>query len=171
MQGSKKVFRAGLDSGVNWGKSGVKVLVAMTGMVAVLLAFAAPASALPAICDEYPDLPVCSESTGGGGDGSGDDVGSAEASGGPDIPVGSDTTGGDNGSGADTGSTGSGSSASSAGGTGSGGELPFTGYPLTTLLLLMLLLLALGLAIRAGVAIHDRLGGRGREAASLPPPA
>ena len=145
----------------------------MTGIVAVLLAVAAPASALPAICDEYPDLPVCSESTGGGGDGSGDDVGSAEASGGPDIPVGSDTTGGgnDGGAGSETGSTDAGGSASSAGGTGSGGELPFTGYPLTTLLLLMLLLLALGLAIRAGVAIHDRLGGRGREAATLPPPA
>jgi len=143
----------------------------LAGIVAVLLAFAAPASALPAICDEYPDLPVCSANTGGGGDGSGDDVGSAEAAGGPDIPVGSDTTGGGNDTGSDTGSTGSAGSANSAGGTGSGGELPFTGYPLTTLLLLMLLLLALGLTIRAGVAIHDRLGGRGREAATLPPPA
>jgi len=173
MQGSRNVFRAGLDSGVNWGKSGIRALAVLVGLVGVMLAFAAPASALPAICDEYPDLPVCSANTGGGGDGSGDDVGSATASGGPDLPVGSDTTGGgDSGPGTDSvGSAGTSGSPSSAGGTGSGGELPFTGYPLTTLLLLMLLLLALGLAIRAGVAIHDRLGGRGQEADLLPPPA
>ena len=62
-----------------WGKSGVRALAVLAGIIAVLLVFAAPASALPAICDEYPDLPVCSANTGGGGDGSGDDVGSAAA--------------------------------------------------------------------------------------------
>ena len=41
-------------------------------------------------------------------------------------------------------------------GTGAGGELPFTGYPLTFLILLLLILLAAGLTIRAYVAVRDR---------------
>ena len=43
---------------------------------------------------------------------------------------------------------------------GNGGELPFTGYPLTPLLLLLLLLLAAGLAIRAYLAVRGRMRSR-----------
>jgi hypothetical protein len=127
------------------------LLVALLAFCAASLAAATTANAKPAICDEYPDLPVCADTAGGGpGD---DDVGSETASG-TATPVSG---------GGDSGSTG-------AGGTGSGGELPFTGYPLTPLLLLLLLLLAIGLAIRAGIAINDRLR-RGDDAAVLPPVA
>lgn len=38
-----------------------------------------------------------------------------------------------------------------------GDELPFTGYPLTALILLLLALLLLGFAIRAYLAIRDRV--------------
>jgi hypothetical protein len=41
------------------------------------------------------------------------------------------------------------------------GELPFTGYPLTPLILLLLLLLLIGLAIRAYLEMRDRLRARG----------
>src|SRR5687767_8303386 len=37
------------------------------------------------------------------------------------------------------------------------GELPFTGYPLTPLILLLLALLLAGLAIRTYLAVRDRL--------------
>ncbi|GEM_PF-3077918 len=43
---------------------------------------------------------------------------------------------------------------------GQGGELPFTGYPLTPLILLLLILLAAGLGLRAYVALRDRLSDR-----------
>lgn len=44
-------------------------------------------------------------------------------------------------------------------GSGDGdGSLPFTGYPLTTLILLLLLLLALGLLARGVAAVRERLG-------------
>ena len=136
------------------------LLVALLALVFACLAGAGAASArAPAICDEYPDLPVCSEDTGGDPDPTpgdptpGDsDVGSEEDAG-VAVPVGGDDNGG-----------------AGTGGTGSGGELPFTGYPLTPLLLLLLLLLAIGIAIRAGIAVHDRLRQRG-DAAALPPPA
>jgi hypothetical protein len=48
----------------------------------------------------------------------------------------------------------------SAGNTGNshhGGQLPFTGYPLTPLVLLLLLLLLAGIVVRATVAVRDRL--------------
>lgn len=41
------------------------------------------------------------------------------------------------------------------------GELPFTGYPMTPLLLLLLLLLLLGVAIRAYLEMRDRVRARG----------
>jgi hypothetical protein len=47
-----------------------------------------------------------------------------------------------------------------AGGGGGGGKLPFTGYPLTTLLVIMAALMATGLIIRTGVAANDRLKTR-----------
>jgi hypothetical protein len=126
------------------------LFLALIALGAACLSGATVANAKPAICDEYPDLPVCSETAGGGGDDN--EVGSDEASG-TATPV----SGGDD-------------SAGGAGGTGSGGELPFTGYPLTPLLLLLLLLVAIGLAIRAGIAVHDRIRRRG-DPVAIPPPA
>ncbi len=54
----------------------------------------------------------------------------------------------------------------SAGGDGTAsGELPFTGYPMTPLLLLLLALLAAGLLLRAYLAVRTRLQARGDLAA------
>lgn len=117
------------------------VLVAALGLFAALvIAAVAPSLAeagTPAICDDYPDLPICDEGPGGGGGGDDD--------GGP---------GGDDGGAGPT-----------AGGDGDGdGSLPFTGYPITDLLLLLALLLVAGLAIRAYLAIRDR----GEHGSALP---
>jgi hypothetical protein len=125
------------------------LIAALLVMGIASLAAATTAGAKPAVCDEYPDLPVCADNAGGGP--SDEDVGSDDASG-TATPV----------SGSGDGSSGG------VGGTGSGGELPFTGYPLTPLLLLLLLLLAIGLAVRAGIAINDRLR-RDDEAVVAPP--
>jgi hypothetical protein len=38
-----------------------------------------------------------------------------------------------------------------------GGTLPFTGYPLTTLILILLAMIATGVAIRLGLSAKDRL--------------
>ena len=98
-------------------------LALLVGLFA--LATAAPASAqdLPAICDEYPELPEC-------------EVRPDPPDPDPDPPEGPTADDGD--------------------GDGDG-ELPFTGYPLTGLILLFLILLAIGLAIRAGTAIRERI--------------
>ena len=51
----------------------------------------------------------------------------------------------------------------SAGGDGtgeSGGSLPFTGYPLSALIIFLLALLVAGLALRAFLAARSRLAGR-----------
>lgn len=120
---------------------GVIVLaIAVLGAV-----FAASASAqTPAVCDQYPDLPQCTDSGGGGGDtDSGDD--------GLNDDDGTDDEGAPGVVG-DGGGTTSGPT-----GTIGKGELPFTGYPLTPLILLLLLLLLLGLAIRGYLAIRERL--------------
>lgn len=87
----------------------------------------------PPICDEYPDLPQCAE------DEPGDDDREPREDAGP----------------------GGGGGAGPAGPTGDAGdgdgELPFTGYPLTSLLLLLLALLAAGLAVRSYLAARNRL--------------
>src|SRR5688500_1038367 len=82
------------------------------GVLLALLAFA-PSAAAQSICDQYPNLPICQGDGGpGGGDGDADE--------GPGSGGGED----DAGPTADLGG-------------GAGGELPFTGYPLTPLLLLL----------------------------------
>lgn len=43
---------------------------------------------------------------------------------------------------------------------GKGGSLPFTGYPMTPLILLLLLLLLLGLLVRMYVAVRQRMRAR-----------
>jgi hypothetical protein len=98
------------------------IVAALAFAVTFSLASAPPASAqgLPSICDEYPNLPICEEPTGGGNNN--------PPGAGPTAEQGVST-----------------------------GELPFTGYPLTPLLLLLLLLLLLGMALRAYVEIRDRI--------------
>lgn len=109
------------------------VLLGLLAMVSVMigLAFAGPASAqLPAGCSEY-DGDICNEPI-DDGDEDGDIA-----------PSGGDGGNGD--------------------GNGSGdadGNLPFTGYPLTGLILLLLALLAVGLVIRSGTALRDKFAHR-----------
>jgi hypothetical protein len=101
------------------------------GTLGLAAIFTSSASAGTApICAQYPDLPQCSGNGGGGGGGDQ----SSDALG---------ALGGDNQATAGT----------------SEGSLPFTGYPLTALLLLFVILLAAGLAIRAYVALRDRVAG------------
>ena len=97
----------------------------LAGLVLLLLPPSQASAGVPAICEEYPNLPQCEE--GGGGGGGNED---------PDEDAGG------------------------AGPTGDAdGELPFTGYPLTSLLLLLLALLVAGLTLRAYLAIRGRVRG------------
>jgi len=99
----------------------------LAGMFALVTAGTASAQDMPAICDEYPNNPEC-------------DVRPEPPDEDPDpneLP--SANVGG------------------SGGGNGDGdGALPFTGYPLTGLILLLLILLATGLVIRGGTALRER---------------
>lgn len=104
------------------------LLIALVGVMGMFALAAAPAQAQgqPPICEDYPDLEMCDDDD----DDDDDD---------------------DGGEGDDVGPSGN--------GTGSGdadGSLPFTGYPLTGLILLLLILLAAGLALRGGTALHER---------------
>jgi len=104
--------------------------VAFLATLAILVASAPQASAqLPSICDQYPDLPQCQGPTGTTG-----------------------TTG-------PTGTTGTTGPVGPTAGVDAGatGALPFTGYPVTALILLLLILLLTGLAIRGYLAARDRL--------------
>lgn len=110
--------------------------VAALGVVAAGMLAAEPASAqLPAICDQYPQNPNCDGDIGPTG---GSDVSTPPGSIGPTGTLG----------------------ATAGVGEGAGAELPFTGYPLSALILLLLLLLLIGLAIRAYLAIRDRIQAR-----------
>jgi hypothetical protein len=108
--------------------------LAFAGAAALIASNASQASAgVPAICEQYPDLPQCEAPTDGGGSNpTGSDDGTA-----PVADEGGPTAG-----------------------VGTGGDLPFTGYPLTALILLLLALLLAGLALRTYLAARDRLGGR-----------
>jgi hypothetical protein len=114
-------------------------LVVLSGIVALFAALLVGASApslahaqgQPAICEDYPDLPVCDDADDDDDD---DNDGDRDDDGGP----------------------------SAGGGGGSGdadGSLPFTGYPITDLLLLLAVLLAAGFAIRAYLGIRARTSG------------
>lgn len=103
----------------------------VVGLVLVLAPAAQAQDDLPPICEDYPDLDVCNPE--------------------PQPPEPPDD--GDDGDG-DVGPAG-------AGGGGDGdGSLPFTGYPMTDLLLLLLALLVAGLTIRALIAARERLQAR-----------
>lgn len=131
--------------GVNWMNSGfhgscgrlratlppLRALALLVPLLAVsALVFAATASAQdPDICEQYPNLPQCTEPDDDGGDD--DQAGAGAGGGGGGVP---------------------------GANAGLGGELPFTGYPLSPLLLACLALLAAGVALRTGMAIQERRG-------------
>jgi hypothetical protein len=82
----------------------------------------------PAICDQYPNLPQCEEDED-------DEDEDEDNDDGPGAGAGNGPTTPD-----------------------SAGALPFTGYPLTALILFMLVLLAVGLATRAYLSARARRG-------------
>ncbi len=142
------------------GSSGNRVWIAvLTVGAAFALAAALAGSAAaqqPAVCDQYPQLPQCQQPTAGGdglqipgpSDQDDEDRGPIESAGGPSP--------GDGGGGPLAGAGGPVADV----GDDARGELPFTGYPLTPLILLFLVLLAAGLAIRAYIAARERWRAR-----------
>jgi hypothetical protein len=122
-----------------YGRAGSRILVALLGVLLAILV-AAPAQAqLPSICQQYPNLPQCLPGGGGGGDDDGGDPGAG-------IGVGAGDGDG-------------------TGDLGGSGRLPFTGYPVTSLILLALLILLAGLVLRTTQAINHRLRERYARAA------
>ena len=113
----------------------------LLGVIAVIVLAFAPSASAQSICDEYPDLPQCVDPGDGGGEnpGDGDDEGDED-----DVAGGAGPT-------ADLGD-----------GTG---ELPFTGYPVTPLVLFLLALLAAGVILRSYLYLKQRLADRGPPAA------
>jgi len=104
-------------------------LAALLAVLTLGLVKAQAASAAPPICDQYPSLPICEQGHHGGGNHHGNPAGGPAGLGG-------------NGPTANQGSA--------------SGELPFTGYPLTPLILLLLALLVIGLTIRTYLYARDR---------------
>src|SRR5687768_13858096 len=145
-------------SGITRGRLGVGASI--VALLAAVALFAMPSFApaqVPAGADEYiPDDPGCP-----------DDMG-ATVSGTTTCPDDKDVKG-DN----DTGVPGSdgdgdgdseGLLASTSG--GDGGSLPFTGYPLTAMVLVALALLLAGALLRAGIAIRERTRASGLNTAA-----
>jgi hypothetical protein len=109
-------------------------LLAALAVFGLALVSAQPATAqgLPPICEDYPDLPQC------------------------ELPDEVDVI--DNEGGAIGGGHGDGDGDGAGAGTGdSNGNLPFTGYPMTPLLMLVTILVGSALAIRCYLAIRKRL--------------
>lgn len=113
------------------------VLTALAAGFACFFAFglsqASTASAQLPICQQYPDDDIC--------------IGPTDEA-------------------EDAGDQGPGAGGQNGDNNGSGdadGSLPFTGYPLSALVLLLVALLAAGLGVRAYIAVRDRLSG-GRNA-------
>jgi hypothetical protein len=130
------------------------LVLAAVGILAAVTAERASAQ-LPSICDQYPALPPCQVP---------DDEGE-----GPDRPLGQQGPDGLPGDGdqdddgipdVGAGIPGAGGPTAGLPGGAAGGQLPFTGYPLSPLLLLLLILLLIGLTIRAYLAIRDRIRAR-----------
>jgi hypothetical protein len=115
--------------------------VLIVASAVMLIAPAAAGAVSSAVCDQYPDVPQCQGDGGASGGGNpGGEPGDAAGGGGdqgseatPDAPA---SAGSIPGAGAATGAS------------DSAGELPFTGYPLSPLVMAMLILLAAALTIR-----------------------
>jgi hypothetical protein len=124
----------------------IALAIALIGALVAILFAISPVSVETASAQaqgaggQYPDGDV------GPGGGSGGDSGLL-----PEVEGGGNPPGGDGGP--------------SANGDDGGGNLPFTGYPLSTLVLLLLILLAAGLLLRGSIAIRDRF--RARSAGTL----
>jgi hypothetical protein len=132
-------------------RTGLLAVAAIAAALALTALVADSASAQqPAICDQYPQLPQCDDNSGGGGGGGGGDT--------DPFDEGSGSSSGDETTSAfpAPGIPGAGGGPTAGPGGGTGGELPFTGYPLTPLLLILLLLLLAGLLIRAYLAARER---------------
>lgn len=121
---------------------GAALLVALGLALAISAVVADQASAQGSVfCDQYPNDPDCDDDGGGPDDDGGggpDDDGNQGPGGDGDGPVSGDGLGGGN----------------------DGGNLPFTGYPLSPLIIMLLILLAVGLTLRGYTAVRDRLGSR-----------
>lgn len=103
-------------------------------VIAAMLSVAGPAQAqLPGICQQYPDDPSCQQPDHGG------DVGPTGGSDSSPSGLGPSTGGGN-----------------PNGTANSSGSLPFTGYPLSPLILLALFLLLAGLVARGIVEARNR---------------
>lgn len=120
-------------------------LVLVVGGAALFSPVASAQLFKPAICNQYPDLPQCQ------------DTGPTNNNGHHHHHHHGNGPTNDNGNGP-TNNLGNGPSANA----GNSGTLPFTGYPLTPLILLLLILLLIGLTIRAYIAVRDRLDGSTR---------
>lgn len=109
-------------------------LAATAAFILLMLAYGgysattAQAQGLPAICDQYPDLPQCQVDPDPDPDPN------------PNPPDIGPNAGGD----------GDGT------GAAAGSELPFTGFPITPLVLILILLLLAGLTLRAYLAMRER---------------
>lgn len=158
----------------------IRKVALATSMLALLAAWllsaAMPARASavpPPACTEYLSLPGCGGSPGDGGGTPGTPTG-----GGGGTPGAHTGAGGGGGAGGVTPAVSGPSHSSPAdalapgnapgGASAPRGQLPFTGYPLTPLVLLLVLLLAAGLLLRAYVGVRDRI--RTRNAARGAPP-
>ena len=122
------------------------ILVGAAIPIAISLGAAAPVAGAqaPAVCDEYA-IGFCGGSSGGG---SGHIAGTSNGGASQGVPGG-----------------GGGATASAGGNAGAndGAEaatLPFTGYPVTPLVVLLLILLAAGILVRSYVAVRHRLRAR-----------
>jgi hypothetical protein len=133
----------------------IRTAVALCALLAGIVIAPSAAFGQSAAADQYvPNAPAGPSPDGDGGNqnpnGGGGGGGQNPAGGG----------GNENPSGAEAPDNGAGALSPSAGtGESSAGELPFTGYPLTALLLVVLILLAAGLLLRFGPSGFERLRG------------
>lgn len=111
-------------------------LVATCVVLGLILAVSAPSASAQAVNCQY-NPGQCNGNGNEPGDGNGNNPGN------------------DNGSGNNSGANPATGSVSGA----NNGTLPFTGYPLSPLVMVLLILLLAGLALRAYVAVRDRLTG------------
>jgi hypothetical protein len=144
-------------SGITRGRLGVGAsLVALLAAAVLLLVLPAAASAQTAAgADEYiPDDPGCSVDMGATVSGTTDCPDDKDVKGDNDTGVPSSDDDGDS----------EGLLASTSG--GDGGSLPFTGYPLTSMVLVALALLLAGALLRAGIALRERTRASGLNTAA-----